>query len=127
MSQTADARDVDELLGVVDRLSQEYATLPIGVVMNVVTACRVDLDGAPGGALPELVERLCSSPAGCRTPLARMLVEGCRTIPVQDARPIGTCNDPPAASAPSSSCTTSAARSTASAPPTAGAPIAVCV
>jgi hypothetical protein len=58
MSQTADAQDVDKLLGVVDGLSQEFGTVPLGVLLDVVMACHRDLARAPLGAVPELVERL---------------------------------------------------------------------
>jgi hypothetical protein len=58
MSQTADAQGVDELLGVVDQLSGEFGTVPLGVLLDVVMGCHRDLTRAPLGAVPELVERL---------------------------------------------------------------------
>ncbi len=44
--------------GAVARLSVEFPAQPAAVVSRTVDQCRRDLDGAPPGALPELLERL---------------------------------------------------------------------
>jgi hypothetical protein len=46
------------LAEVVRHLTAELITFDSSVVSSVVRTCRQDLQGAPAGALPELVERL---------------------------------------------------------------------
>ena len=58
VSQTVDAQGVDELLRVVGRLGTEFGGVPIGVLMDVVMACRSELSSTPLGAGPEKVERM---------------------------------------------------------------------
>lgn len=48
----------DSVPAAVRRLSAEFGTWPPHTIELLVTRCRRDLDGAPPGALPELVERL---------------------------------------------------------------------
>jgi hypothetical protein len=42
----------------VARLAREFPSRHAAIVSATVTRCRRDLDGAPPGALPELLERL---------------------------------------------------------------------
>lgn len=49
---------LDEVVGVVERLSAEFATIGIGELTAVVVECRSDLSGVPTPALPEMLERL---------------------------------------------------------------------
>jgi len=44
---------------VTERLLRAFAAVhPLPVITAVVQQCRVDLDGVPSGAVPELLERL---------------------------------------------------------------------
>ncbi len=47
-----------DVVDVTERLMAEFENqLGLDVITRVVTQCRHDLDGAPAGALPELLER----------------------------------------------------------------------
>jgi hypothetical protein len=50
--------DASATAGAVARLSVEFPAQRAAVVSRTVDQCRRDLDGAPPGALPELLERL---------------------------------------------------------------------